>query len=107
MPIFSNQYYVGQSLNANIAAFDRATKLAITGGTCTVDFFAPPKDPEDNPADRVVDHTYTATFDTGLNAYTLNFPTTGWTAGVWTARVTLTDASSNVDFIYETFTLKA
>lgn len=107
MPITSEDFYVGKSLNVTISAFDRATKFAITGGTCTVDFFAPPKNPEDNPNDRVVDHTFSATFDSGLNAYSLNFSTVGWTAGVWSYRATLTDASSNTDWFYDTFVLKA
>lgn len=107
MPVLSEDFYVGKSLNITISAFDRATKLAITGGTCTVDFFAPPKNPKNNPSDRTVDHTFTATFDSGLNAYTLNFPTVGWAAGVWWCRSTLTDASGNVDWFYDTFVLKA
>lgn len=103
----SDELYVGKSLSVTASAFNPVTKLPITGGTCTVDFFAPPKDPKDNPSDRTVDHTVTASFDSGQNAYIATISTTGWVAGKWFYRTTITDAFSNVDFVYDTFILKA
>jgi hypothetical protein len=98
---------VGKSLSVTASAFDPVTKYPITGGTCTVDFFAPPKDPDDNPSDRTVDHTVTGTFDSGQNAYIATISTTGWPAGKWFYRTTITDSNGNVDFVYDTFILKA
>lgn len=90
-----------------VSAFDPVTKYPITGGTCTIDFFAPPKNPEDNPADRTIDHTVSGVFDSGQNAYIATISSVGWIAGKWIYRVMLTDASADVDWIYDTFVLKA
>jgi|SRR6185503_17957022 len=96
---------VGETLTVLVSAFDRVTKLPVSDAVCTVDFFAPPKDPEHNPADRTADHTFTATFDSGQNAYTIDVDTTGWAAGQWTYRGKL--VSTKTGFEYGTFVLLA
>lgn len=97
--------YVGMTLNIVSSATDRIQKTPISDAVCTVDFFAPPKDPENNPADRIVDHTALAVFDTGQHAYTVDVTTTGWTPGRWTYRVTMSDAA--VGWAYASFELRA
>lgn len=92
--------HVGMTLNVVSSAVDRTQKTPISDATCTVDFFAPPKDPKHNPVDRTVDHTFMATFDAGQHAYIVDVPTVGWVPGHWTYRTTLTDTATGWTYDY-------
>jgi hypothetical protein len=96
--------YSGMSLVAKAGAIDRVTKLSISDATCTFNFYSPPKNPKLNPTDRVVDHTYSGTFDSNQSMYIASIDTTGWIGGDWWMQAVLT-VGSNTSFEYYEFTL--
>jgi hypothetical protein len=105
--------YAGEGMVVVCQATDPATTVAITDATAQVDFFAPGKNPISTVADRVVDRgpfdmTYDPTVvnkDGSKGAYTASIDTTGWVAGKWTYRVTISDVLDSWEF--STVTLKA
>lgn len=105
--------FVGEGVTIVCAASDPATQQPITTATASVDFFAPGKNPISVPGDRTPDHgpfdmTYDATVvnkDGTKGAYIASIDTTGWAAGKWSYRVTLSDALDAWE--YSTVTLKA
>jgi hypothetical protein len=97
--------YSGMTITVTAQAFDRVTKLPISNPTCVFNFYAPPKDPEYNPSDRVVDYTCTGTFDPDQNKYTGVITTTGWTGGKWHYQGVLSESPYSA-WEYSSFILK-
>ena len=98
--------YSGMDIAVKVQAFDQVTKMPISSALCTVNFFTPPKNPADNPADRVVDYTATGVYDPDQQLYVATMNTTGWIGGQWYYQAVLADSPFS-SFEYFTFTLKA
>lgn len=98
--------YSGESLTVTVSAFDRVTKFPISSPTCTVNFFAPPKNPQLNPTDREVDYSFQAVFDSAQNLYVAYINTSGWIGGNWYYQAVLSLPPYSA-WEYQTFTLTA
>jgi len=57
------------------------------------EFFAPGKDPERLPADRIPDRQVPLSFDSSSRLYTATVSTAGWVPGAWTGRGVVLDSS--------------
>lgn len=93
--------YVGEGITVVCTAKDPVSGTVISDAVATVEFYAPDKRPARNPADRVADYgpvsmSYDADIDGG--SYVAYVDTTGWTAGRWTYRVTLSGAYSSWEY---------
>lgn len=90
--------FVGEAVTIVCAAINPLTATVISDATGQVDFYAPGKTPKTVPADRTPDHgPFPSLFDASvlnkdgsLGAYVAYVDTTGWTAGKWSYKVTLT-----------------
>ena len=98
-------FRAGETLLITVSATDRFTKMPVSDAVCTVDLFAPPKNPEANPNDRTVDHSIIGAYDSGSKMYLIYVDTSGWTPGRWVYRATL--SGPYISFDYEEFTLQA
>lgn len=76
-------YYSGETLTVTVSAFDKVTKFPVSAPMCTVNFYAPPKNPELNVADRVVDFSFQAVYDANQRLYVAYVDTSGWAGGTW------------------------
>lgn len=108
--------YSGDGVSLLIEVADPVRQLPLTaasGVTVEVDFFAPGKDPKNNPDDRTspevsgtaASYDAAAVTKTGLGAWVCYQPTDGWMAGKWSYRVRVSGAYQNVEF--GNFTLKS
>lgn len=98
--------YSGESLTVTVSAFDRVTKFPISAPTCTVNFFAPPKNPKINPSDRVADYSFQAVFDAAQNLYVAYIDTDSWIPGIWWYQGVLTLEPYSA-WEYQSFTMTA
>lgn len=98
--------YSGMDIVVKAQAFDQVTKFPISTATCTVNFFTPPKNPADNPSDRVVDYSAVGVYDPDQQLYVATMNTTGWIGGQWYYQTILASGSFS-SWNYFTFTLKA
>jgi hypothetical protein len=96
--------YTGMTIAVTVGAFDQVTKFPVSTPACTVNFYAPPKNPRLNPTDRVADYTTTGTFDPNQNVYVATINTTGWVGGTWYYQGLLDDGV-NQSWEYGTFNL--
>lgn len=94
------------TLTATVSATDMVSKFPISVPTCTINFFAPPKNPKLNPTDRVVDYSFQAVFDPSQKLYVAQIDTTGWVGGTWYYQGVLTVAPYTA-WEYSTFSLIA
>lgn len=97
--------YVGEVQAITVLATDPVTLEAITDLTGQVEFYNPTKNPKLVVADRTPDHTLSMTYDTVRARYVAFADTTGWAAGKWSYRVSLSGSVFN-NWEYGTFTLK-
>ena len=99
--------YVGEGVTITAAATDPLRNLAITDATAEVTFFAPGRNPKSDPEDRTPDFgPEPLVYDADLQMYVGYVETdSGWAAGRWTYKVTMTGQYSAWE--YGTFTLKA
>jgi hypothetical protein len=101
--------YVGMNIDLRVRGTDGITSRVVTDANCTINLFAPTKNPQLNPADRVSpDQVVTATYDPVSRYYLASVSTTGWAPGAWTFQGVLTGGSGNyLAFDFESFTLEA
>lgn len=105
--------FVGEGVTITCAAVDPTTGQQISNATAVVEFYAPPKNPAKVPTDRTVDHgPFTMAWnpnienkDGTLGAYFAFVDTTGWAAGKWFYKTTLSAAFESWD--YGSFKLEA
>ncbi len=106
--------YVGETIDVIAQAVDPLTGASIIDAVGAVLFYAPGKNPSKVPADRTPDFgpismSYQADIinngSSVTGAYVAFQDTTGWVAGKWSYKVTLT--SSYDTWEYGTFTLVA
>lgn len=97
-------YYSGMTFAVTAGAFDAVTKLPVSEPTCTVNFYAPPKNPRLNPTDRVADYSFAGVYDPNQKAYVAVVTTTGWVGGNWYYQAVF-DNSPNTAWEYAQFTL--
>ncbi len=99
--------YAGENVDLKVRGTDEVSRKIITDANCIITLFAPPKNPRDNPADRVSpDHTVSAVYDSVSRYYLATVSTTGWAAGVWwMCGVVSGGTGSYYALSYESFTL--
>jgi hypothetical protein len=105
--------FVGEAITVVCAAVNPLTGLVIADANGQVEFYGPGKQPKTVPGDRVADQgpvavTFNATVankDGTVGAYVAYVDTTGWAAGKWSYRVTLTGSYNTWE--YGSFTLAA
>jgi hypothetical protein len=99
--------YVGMSIDLKVRGADGFTGKIIADAICTINLFAPPKNPQVNPADRLSpDYTAIAVYDSASRYYLTTVPTTGWAAGVWWFQGVLSGGAGDYEaWDYESFTL--
>lgn len=99
--------YAGEAVTVKVQAVDPLTNAIISGGVVgKVEFYAPPKDPKNVVADRVVDKgpfalAFNATAinkDGTVGAYVAFVDTTGWAPGKWNYKATLTGSYNAWEF---------
>lgn len=100
--------YVGMNIDLKVRGTDGFTRKIIADAGCTINLFAPPKNPQENPADREdPDYVATATYDTPSRYYIATVPTTGWVPGTWWMQGIISGGSENYyAFDFESFTLE-
>jgi hypothetical protein len=98
--------YSGMDILVKAQAFDQVTKIPVSSAVCTVNFFKPPKNPDDNPSDRIVDYSTQGVYDPDQQLYVAPMSTDGWIGGLWYYQIVLT-APPFSSWSYFTFTLKA
>lgn len=101
--------YVGMNIDLKVRGTDGFTRNIITDAACTINLYAPPKNPQANPLDRQSpDVVVTATYDTVSRYYLATVSTTGWASGVWWMQGVLAGGAENYyAFDFESFTLAA
>lgn len=97
--------YVGEGLTIKAAASDPLREQTIIDAIAACEFYAPGKNAKDVPADRVPDYTLTLVYNSDLSLYVGYIDTTGWAAGKWQFKVTLSGAYDAWE--YGSFHLKA
>lgn len=108
--------YSGDGLSLLVEVRDPIRQQPLTdasGIAVAVDFYAPGRDPRNNPEDRETPEVSgtAATFDpeavtkAGFGAWVCYQGTGGWMSGKWSYRVRVSGAYQNVEF--GNFTLKA
>lgn len=108
MAALGDQLYVGETISCLVVATDPSlSDVAIIDASCSVEFFAPPKNPKTNVDDRTsIDHGPVAlTYDSTRSGYFGIVDTTGWAAGTWWFRVVLT--ASRINWAFGSFKIKA
>lgn len=76
--------YVGITVDLVVRGTDGYDKSIITDATCTVNLFAPPKNPQVNPSVRSnPDFQVPATYDSVNRYYVATVSTSGWAPGTW------------------------
>lgn len=98
--------YVGEAITIKASALNPATGLPITDASAVAEFYAPGKDPKNNPADRQTDRPdATLTYDPIQEAYVGFVSTDSWESGKWSYRVRITGPLYD-SWEYGAFTLK-
>jgi hypothetical protein len=99
--------YSGMSIDLKVRGADGFTRKIITDATCVINLFGPPKNPQDNPADRLSpDYVLPAVYDNVSRYYLASASTAGWASGTWWMQGVLTGGVSDYDaFDFESFTL--
>jgi hypothetical protein len=88
--------YAGMNIDLRVRGTDGQTRTIITDANCTINLFAPPKNPSINPLDRVSpDQVVTATYDPVSRYYLATVSTVGWVAGTWWMQGVLSGGSEN------------
>lgn len=76
--------YVGMNIDLKVRGTDGFSRKIITDANCTINLYAPPKNPRDNVLDRQsVDVAVTAVYDPAIRYFTATVPTAGWAPGQW------------------------
>jgi hypothetical protein len=76
--------YAGMNIDLKVRGIDGITKAIVNDASCTINLFAPPKNPLSNPLDRTSpDQVVTATFDPVSRYYLATVNTVGWSPGLW------------------------
>lgn len=105
--------YVGESVTVIAAAVNPVSGAVISDATGVAEFYAPGKNPAKTPADRTPDAgpvplVFDATVsnkDGTVGAYVGYVETTGWAAGKWTFKATLSGSYDTWE--YGSFSLSA
>jgi hypothetical protein len=96
------------TLTFKIRGTDPVTQDVITDAVCTVNAYAPPKNPSVNVPDRTADFTLTTTYDPVSRFYLASVATTGWAAGTWWLQALLAGGAANYNaWAYASFPLLA
>lgn len=100
--------YSGATLTFKVRGLDPVTLYVITDAVCTVNAYAPPKNPSVNPGDRTADFTFTAVYDPASRFYLVQAPTAGWAPGTWWLQALLAGGAANYNaWSYASFPLLA
>lgn len=76
--------YVGMNINLKVRGTDGFSKKVISDASCTINLFAPPKNPQANSGDRTnPDYRISAVYDPVSRYYIATVSSTGWAAGTW------------------------
>lgn len=107
MAALGDQLFVGETIACLVVATDPSLNdQAVVDATCEVDFYAPPKNPKTNVEDRIADHgPVTLTYDNARLGYFGTVETSGWAAGTWWFKVTL--SASRINWAFGSFKIKA
>lgn len=98
--------YAGEAVVIKASALDPVKGEMITDAAGEVLLYAPPKNPKAVPADRVHDgDPIPMTYEAEIERYVAYVDTTGFAAGKWFYKVTLTGLYDTWEF--GSFTLKA
>jgi hypothetical protein len=99
--------YVGMAVDLKVRGSDGFTRKIITDATCVINLFAPPKNPQANPGDRLSpDHTIPAVYDSVSRYYQVTADTTGWAPGTWWMQAGISGGAANYEaFDFESFLL--
>jgi hypothetical protein len=101
--------FVGMNIDLKVRGTDGLTRNIITDASCTINLFAPPKNPSINPLDRTSpDVVVTATYDSVSRYYLATVSTGGWSPGTWWMQGVLSGGAENYEaWDYASFTLVA
>jgi hypothetical protein len=101
--------YTGMNIDLKVRGTDGFTKNIIMDANCTINLFAPPKNPSINPLDRTSpDEIVTATYDPVSRYYLATVSSVGWVPGAWWMQGVLSGGSENYNaWDFYSFTLLA
>jgi len=86
------------NIDLKVRGTDGISRKIVTDANCIINLFAPPKNPEVNPADRLSpDRAVTATYDTATRYYLATVSTAGWAPGTWWMQGSISGGSENYE----------
>ena len=99
--------YAGMRIDLKVRGTDGFSRKIITDAVCTINLFAPPKNPQQNPLDRQSpDVTVTAAYDPASRYYLATVASDGWVSGTWCMQGTLSGGADNyLAFDFESFVI--
>lgn len=98
----------GELLYIKVRPTSPVTAEIVKDATGTAYLFAPPKNPQANPADRTPDHTIALAYDPGTGFYLGTQDSTGFAPGTWWCQGKVTGGAGNVQaWSYQSFSLGA
>jgi hypothetical protein len=106
MAVLGDELYVGETISCLVTATDpTAADAAITDLDCSLEFFAPPKNPKANVEDRTPDADTALSYDDERGGYYGLVETADWVPGTWFYKVELTGSRTN--WAYGKFRIRA
>lgn len=98
--------FTGMNIDLKVRGLDGLSQNIINDANCTINLFAPPKNPEQNVSDRVPDYVLTATYNSTIRYYVATISTTGWAAGTWWMQGIISGGAENYEaWNYSSFIL--
>lgn len=98
----------GELATIKVRPSDPVTGLIPEDATAVAYLFAPPKNPQANPGDRVPDVTIPLTFDTASRYYLGTWDSTGAIAGTWWCQGKVTGGAGGYqNWSYQAFPVNA
>lgn len=99
--------HAGETVAFQVRGVDGLSHAVITDAACTVNLFAPGRDPVGNPAVRASpDVTVATMYNAADRYYEASVSTAGWASGTWTAQGVISGGAGDYyAFGFESFPL--